>query len=1289
MPPPVLPVHPSVNPPPPCIEIANTNVANPQYVWNKSANLSDTHDWNYCAMSSSGQYQTASSGTVGYYGYKNIYISVDYGITFTASNFSSLESEYSYLGLGPIAMSSTGKYQIGVPISGPGDYYGFYYYSTDYGNTWDFLTNRLILEINDSSFSFYPSCDISATGQYQLIIIPISKPGVYEVFPYIFVSSDYGVSYVEVKLPRPTLYGGTTTSSCAMSASGQYMIACFTTPLGGESTSFVYSSKDYGISWDISALNTAPDQYKVGSYYSDISISSSGQYQTAIGAVTDIDTTNNIAISSDYGKNWTYLAPNVILGAISFLTSQRAICMSDSGQFQYIVNRPNGDNYDYIFISVDYGYTWNAIVATGKPRSWLDIAVSSNAQYLLGVTQNGNYNGGDVSYTATIPYPILYTNGNINFNNKQTNLNITNNLYVNPFTKGAIAIGYDAGKNNTGIDAITIGRGAGTDNTGNGAISIGPGAGMKNAGGNNIAIGNSAGKSSVGNDSIAIGTLAGNIYQQSESVAIGSNAGYSNQQSASVAIGSNAGYNNQQADAVAIGTLAGYTDQQSASVAIGSNAGYNNQQAEAVAIGLNAGNSSQGGDSVAIGTDAGNSSQGNGSIAIGGGAGCTDQGINSIAIGGSAGNTGQGINSIAIGSAAGANTLGRESIAIGYLAAINANAIDNIIAIGPYAAANVLTTGIVAIGDHAGFSSLGTNSIAIGNYACNDGNNSNNSIAIGNYAGWSNIGSNSIAIGAQASYNSSGNSNTIVISALGDFTPLNPVSANSCYIAPLRTSDPVSTTNTVMLYDSITYEVTYSGTNSGPNSIVIRDANGMFAINNIDFNTLSIAVSATTLFIVEHNEQNYILTGSAVSVQNVILINGIGIPIGRTYYFYNSSTANITLRNNSSGLLYTALPGSTVKVTLLTNSTAEGTWSIVGNLGIGLSYKDTSGVNPILSTTATNSIITLNGSSGVILQNNSVNILTISSTGVSATTFTGSLTGSASLVGVTDTTTNSTFYPTFVSGAGTGATLRADIATGPLTYNPFTGAMTATSFVGALTGNSDTSTRATNIAGGLGGSIPYQTAVNATSLLANGSVGQVLTSNGTTLAPSWGTPVGMVKLGTSSVAITGSASAQNLSFTGIFTTTYRNYKIILRPTTQISFTAYPSYALQAFSGTAVPTIASLYGFEITSSAPGVVTPIYTSGATISSAPLIFAVTSFANKEVQFDVLNVGYAVTQSQQVILMCKSVYSNPGISGASDRTINATALSGATITGLIIQQTNIGAGNNFTLEASIYGYT
>jgi len=75
---------------------------------------------------------------------------------------------------------------------------------------------------------------------------------------------------------------------------------------------------------------------------------------------------------------------------------------------------------------------------------------------------------------------------------------------------------------------------------------------------------------------------------------------------------------------------------------------------------------------------------------------------------------------------------------------------------------------------------------------------------------------------------------------------------------------------------------------------------------------------------------------------------------------------------------------------------------------------------------------------------------------------------------------------------------------GGMTYDNATNTLTATTFIGALSGNA---TSATNIAGGLGGQIPYQSAASTTALLSNGTAGQVLTSAGTTLAPTWTTPV--------------------------------------------------------------------------------------------------------------------------------------------------------------------------------------
>jgi len=61
---------------------------------------------------------------------------------------------------------------------------------------------------------------------------------------------------------------------------------------------------------------------------------------------------------------------------------------------------------------------------------------------------------------------------------------------------------------------------------------------------------------------------------------------------------------------------------------------------------------------------------------------------------------------------------------------------------------------------------------------------------------------------------------------------------------------------------------------------------------------------------------------------------------------------------------------------------------------------------------------------------------------------------------------------------------------------------------GVNTGDNTVSTSgvATHLAGGSGGTIPYQSAAATTEMLSNGTNGQVLTSGGTTVAPSWKTP---------------------------------------------------------------------------------------------------------------------------------------------------------------------------------------
>jgi len=243
----------------------------------------------------------------------------------------------------------------------------------------------------------------------------------------------------------------------------------------------------------------------------------------------------------------------------------------------------------------------------------------------------------------------------------------------------------------------------------------------------------------------------------------------------------------------------------------------------------------------------------------------------------------------------------------------------------------------------------------------------------------------------------------------------------------------------------------------------------------------------------------------------------------------------------------------------------------------------------------------------------------------------------ASYIQVNNTSSNLTHYLGFYDSITAG--YKIPQVTNGLTFNPNSNTLSTTTFVGSLTGSCSTT--------------------------------------------------GLVFISSGSVAITGSSSATNFSIPSVFYTTYKNYRIVLYPTTQLSFGAYPSYSLQAFLGSGtLPTTASLYGNELTSNSPSALSVVYTAGATIASTPLTFAVSQSVNHQTVFEIENVGFANTQTQQIGIKCKSFYANPGVSGYSDRNILCASVSGATITGLVIQQGAISVGNNMTLGWTVYGY-
>jgi hypothetical protein len=294
----------------------------------------------------------------------------------------------------------------------------------------------------------------------------------------------------------------------------------------------------------------------------------------------------------------------------------------------------------------------------------------------------------------------------------------------------------------------------------------------------------------------------------------------------------------------------------------------------------------------------------------------------------------------------------------------------------------------------------------------------------------------------------------------------------------------------------------------------------------------------------------------------------------------------------------------------------------------------------------------------------------------------------------TSTTTSGTYYPVFVSSNITG---NYPNLVGVMTYNPSSNTITANTFNGALSGTATSASAITLTSDNTSGTyyIPFAklSAGSARALYLDDTTGPLSYNPSTSTLTSTNfsgllDTGGLVYLSTSQIAITGSASAQNLTFSSIFNSTYKNYRVVLNSSTQVSFTAYPSYSLAGWLGTSVPTTGSLYGNELVSSAPAVITAVYTAGATLSSAPLLFAVSALTNKQIIIEIENVGFANTATQVVGLKCKSFYGNPGVSGYRDAHIISSSLNGATISGITIQQSSLGVGNNMTIQAVVYGY-
>jgi hypothetical protein len=363
-------------------------------------------------------------------------------------------------------------------------------------------------------------------------------------------------------------------------------------------------------------------------------------------------------------------------------------------------------------------------------------------------------------------------------------------------------------------------------------------------------------------------------------------------------------------------------------------------------------------------------------------------------------------------------------------------------------------------------------------------------------------------------------------------------------------------------------------TSSGANSVVLRDANGNITTNCLFEGYVTQAASGTTITLTASSAQNYQITGSGGQV--IKLPDATTLPSGATFTFNNNqSSGAITVQNNSATTVATIQSGGYVTIVLLSNSTAAGSWdrhdSTPSNVSWSTNTLDYAG--SITSATWNGNTVAINrgGTNGTATptaggiaygSGTAYAFTTVGSSGqVLTSNGSGTPTWTSPASSITlsdDTTTNATRYPLYA--AATSGTISTEyVSSTKLQFNPSTGVFTSTSFSGAGTGLTGTAsslsiggnaatatsatsaTTATNLAGGANGSVPYQTGSGATTFLAAGTNGYVMTlaagvptwaaaaSSGITISDD--TTTNATRYLTFTSATSGSITSENVSST--------------------------------------------------------------------------------------------------------------------------------------------------------------
>jgi hypothetical protein len=146
--------------------------------------------------------------------------------------------------------------------------------------------------------------------------------------------------------------------------------------------------------------------------------------------------------------------------------------------------------------------------------------------------------------------------------------------------------------------------------------------------------------------------------------------------------------------------------------------------------------------------------------------------------------------------------------------------------------------------------------------------------------------------------------------------------------------DPLGNLNTAVtipagsVWNGNTIGVAYGGTgvntDSGANSVVLRNASQNVVFNNFIAGYASTTASAGTTVLTVASARNQVLVGS--TTHTFQLPNATTLALGQSFLFINNSSGNLTVVDNSSTVVEVVPPGGITQKGAISIATSAGTW---------------------------------------------------------------------------------------------------------------------------------------------------------------------------------------------------------------------------------------------------------------------------------------------------------------------------------------------------------------------------